>query len=101
MLEETLDAMWRNFDYVADARGRKAVAMGAGALLTTVSYFLLSSGWKADHVGSSAMFRKIRWRIQWVETSQKCDDLCWWKVNIFLDVLGEIQASRDEAGGAE
>jgi len=37
MLEETLDAMWRNFDYVAEARGRKAVAMGAGSLLTTVS----------------------------------------------------------------
>lgn len=41
MLEETLDAIWRNFDYVADARGRKAVAMGAGALLTTVSWTLL------------------------------------------------------------
>lgn len=36
-LEETLDAMWRNFDYVADARSRKAIAMAAGSLLTTVS----------------------------------------------------------------
>jgi len=32
-----LDALWRNFDYVGDARSRKAVAMGVGALLTTVS----------------------------------------------------------------
>lgn len=37
VLEETLDAIWRNFDYVAEARDRKAVAMGTGALLTTVS----------------------------------------------------------------
>ncbi len=37
VLEEVLDALWRNFDYVGDARIRKAVAMGAGALLTTVS----------------------------------------------------------------
>ena len=36
-LEETLDAFWRNFDYVGEARRRKAVAMAAGALLTTVS----------------------------------------------------------------
>jgi hypothetical protein len=35
-LEVVLDAMWRNFDYVGEARMRKAVAMGAGALLTTV-----------------------------------------------------------------
>ena len=35
-LEEALDALWRNFDYVGEARMRKAVAMGAGALLTTV-----------------------------------------------------------------
>ena len=35
MLEEVLDAMWRNFDYVGDSRARKAIAMGAGALLTT------------------------------------------------------------------
>jgi hypothetical protein len=37
VLEETLDAMWRNFDYVGDAAGRKTLAMGVGALLTTVS----------------------------------------------------------------
>lgn len=36
-LEVVLDAMWRNFDYVGEARMRKVVAMGAGALLTTVS----------------------------------------------------------------
>ena len=35
VLEEVLDAMWRNFDYVGEARMRKAVAMGAGSLLTT------------------------------------------------------------------
>jgi len=34
-LEEVLDAVWRNFDYVGGARERKAVAMGSGALLTT------------------------------------------------------------------
>lgn len=37
VLEETLDALWRNFDYVGDAPGRKTMAMGVGALLTTVS----------------------------------------------------------------
>jgi len=37
VLEEVLDALWRNFDYVGDARMRKAVAMGVGSLLTTVS----------------------------------------------------------------
>ena len=36
MLEEALDALWRNFDYVGDREGRKTVAMGVGALLTTV-----------------------------------------------------------------
>jgi hypothetical protein len=35
-LEVVLDALWRNFDYVGEVRMRKAVAMGAGALLTTV-----------------------------------------------------------------
>jgi hypothetical protein len=40
-LEVVLDAMWRNFDYVGEARMRKAVAMGAGALLTTVRFLLL------------------------------------------------------------
>lgn len=38
VLEETLDAIWRNFDYVGDATGRKTVAMGVGALLTTVGF---------------------------------------------------------------
>ena len=37
MLEEVLDALWRNFDYVGETRMRKAVAMAVGALLTTVS----------------------------------------------------------------
>jgi hypothetical protein len=36
-LEEVLDAIWRNFDYVGEARMRKAVAMGVGSLLVTVS----------------------------------------------------------------
>jgi len=43
MLEEVLDAFWRNFDYVDEKRMRKAVAMAAGALLTTVSMAALSS----------------------------------------------------------
>ena len=34
-LEEALDAVWRNFDYVGEPRMRKAAAMGMGALLTT------------------------------------------------------------------
>ena len=42
VLEETLDAIWRNFDYVGESRGRKAVAMGAASLLTTVSSALYS-----------------------------------------------------------
>ena len=37
LLEECLDAVWRNFDYVGDTRMRKAVGMAAGRLLTTVS----------------------------------------------------------------
>lgn len=41
-LEVVLDAMWRNFDYVGEARMRKVVAMGAGALLTTVSHIYLT-----------------------------------------------------------
>jgi hypothetical protein len=41
VLDEALDALWRNFDYVADARMRKAVAMGAGALLTTGNHHCL------------------------------------------------------------
>jgi hypothetical protein len=40
-LEIVLDAIWRNFDYVGEARMRKVVAMGAGALLTTVSLSFL------------------------------------------------------------
>ena len=36
LLEECLDAVWRNFDYVGDTRMRKAVGMAAGRLLTTV-----------------------------------------------------------------
>ncbi|WOO78855.1 Importin-11 [Vanrija pseudolonga] len=35
LLEEVFDAMWRNFDYVAESRNKKTIAMGAGALLTT------------------------------------------------------------------
>jgi hypothetical protein len=40
MLEEVLDALWRNFDYVGDREGRKTVAMGVGALLTTVRFYV-------------------------------------------------------------
>lgn len=35
VLEDALDSMWRNFDYVGETRARKAVAMAAAALLTT------------------------------------------------------------------
>jgi hypothetical protein len=42
-LEIVLDAIWRNFDYVGEARMRKVVAMGAGALLTTVSTLRLEA----------------------------------------------------------
>ncbi|WWD08730.1 hypothetical protein V865_006843 [Kwoniella europaea PYCC6329] len=58
LLDEVLDALWRNFDYVGETRMRKAVAMGAGALLTTV-------------------------------------------MNIFLDVLGEVQVAQDDPNSIE
>lgn len=64
-LEVVLDAMWRNFDYVGDARSRKVVGMGAGALLTTVrplSCALLMEG-------KSKLPRETRWRIQYVPFS--------------------------------
>lgn len=35
LLEEILDAVWRNFDYVGGTRLRKVVAMGVGNLLLT------------------------------------------------------------------
>lgn len=35
LLEEILDAVWRNFDYVGETRLRKVVAMGVGNLLLT------------------------------------------------------------------
>ncbi|WWC87587.1 uncharacterized protein L201_002477 [Kwoniella dendrophila CBS 6074] len=65
LLDEVLDALWRNFDYVGETRMRKAVAMGAGALLTTVRGKLM--------------------RL----------------VNIFLDVLGEVQVAQDDPNGIE
>ncbi|WVW79847.1 hypothetical protein I302_101817 [Kwoniella bestiolae CBS 10118] len=65
LLDEVLDALWRNFDYVGETRMRKAVAMGAGALLTTVNRF-------------DGEF-----------------------MNIFLDVLGEVQVAQDDPNGIE
>ncbi|WRT65380.1 uncharacterized protein IL334_002323 [Kwoniella shivajii] len=41
LLEEVLDALWRNFDYVGETGMRKAVAMGAGSLLTTGDHIVL------------------------------------------------------------
>lgn len=60
LLEEVLDAMWRNFDYVGDARGRKALAMGAGALLTTVRTASCgpATGLRTKQLGGSAVPRK-------------------------------------------
>nr|XP_018264314.1 uncharacterized protein I303_02479 [Kwoniella dejecticola CBS 10117]OBR86472.1 hypothetical protein I303_02479 [Kwoniella dejecticola CBS 10117] len=70
VLEEVLDALWRNFDYVGETRMRKAVAMGAGALLTTGDHHVL------DRFDGEFM-------------------------NIFLDVLGEVQVAQDDPNGIE
>nr|XP_031857373.1 uncharacterized protein CI109_007237 [Kwoniella shandongensis]KAA5524445.1 hypothetical protein CI109_007237 [Kwoniella shandongensis] len=70
LLEEVLDALWRNFDYVGETRMRKAVAMGAGALLTTGNHQVL------DRFDGEFM-------------------------NIFLDVLGEVQISQEDPSGPE
>ena len=60
-LEIVLDAIWRNFDYVGEARMRKVVAMGAGALLTTVSL---------DHLVQEADDRVIEivWNVSMVNS---------------------------------
>nr|XP_019050076.1 hypothetical protein I302_00497 [Kwoniella bestiolae CBS 10118]OCF29006.1 hypothetical protein I302_00497 [Kwoniella bestiolae CBS 10118] len=70
LLDEVLDALWRNFDYVGETRMRKAVAMGAGALLTTGDHHVL------DRFDGEFM-------------------------NIFLDVLGEVQVAQDDPNGIE
>ncbi|WVQ94582.1 hypothetical protein IAU59_001662 [Kwoniella sp. CBS 9459] len=70
LLEEVLDALWRNFDYVGETRMRKAVAMGAGALLTT---------------GNRQVLDRFDGEF----------------LNIFLDVLGEVQIAQDDPTGAE
>ncbi|ORX36457.1 armadillo-type protein [Kockovaella imperatae] len=41
LLDECLDAIWRNFDYVGDTRMRKAVGMAAARLLTTGHHLVL------------------------------------------------------------
>lgn len=65
MLEQILDALWRNFDYVGEARMRKAVAMAAGSLLTTVS---TDGVWQRtvlrSHAGEHTNTRKAGWRVQ-------------------------------------
>lgn len=81
VLEESLDALWRNFDYVADARMRKAVAMGAGALLTTGNVHCLD---RLDGEFSGS-FLGLGPRISEGLTV----------VNIFLDVLGEDQSTQN------
>ncbi|OCF78224.1 hypothetical protein I204_00161 [Kwoniella mangroviensis CBS 8886] len=70
LLDEVLDALWRNFDYVGETRMRKAVAMGAGALLTTGDLHVL------DRFDGEFM-------------------------NIFLDVLGEVQVAQDDPNSIE
>ncbi|OCF32339.1 hypothetical protein I316_06007 [Kwoniella heveanensis BCC8398] len=70
LLEEVLDALWRNFDYVGETRMRKAVAMGAGALLTT---------------GNRQVLDRFDGEF----------------LNIFLDVLGEVQIAQDDPTGTE
>lgn len=67
LLEEVFDAMWRNFDYVGEARARKAVAMGAGALLTT---------------GHQQALERLDGEF----------------LNMFLDVLGELQPADTPSG---
>nr|ODN85642.1 hypothetical protein L203_04892 [Cryptococcus depauperatus CBS 7841] len=64
LLEEALDAIWRNFDYVGDTRMRKAVAMGVGNLLLT---------------GNQQALERFDGEF----------------MNIFLDVLGEVQPLGD------
>ncbi|KAK8861272.1 hypothetical protein IAR55_002091 [Kwoniella newhampshirensis] len=79
LLEEVLDALWRNFDYLGgETRMRKAVAMGAGALLTTSWIVSMESS-----VSES--------------TATRTDPL----VNIFLDVLGEVQTTFEDPSGTE
>ncbi|WVO24261.1 uncharacterized protein IAS62_005625 [Cryptococcus decagattii] len=63
LLEEILDAVWRNFDYVGDTRLRKVVAMGVGNLLLT---------------GNQQVMERLDGDF----------------MNIFLDVLGEVQQSE-------
>ncbi|KAK4688100.1 importin-11, partial [Tremellales sp. Uapishka_1] len=70
VLETVLDAMWRNFDYVSEQRMRKAVAMGAGALLMT---------------GNTQVLERLDGEF----------------MNIFLDVLGEVQVSQDDPKASE
>ncbi|WVQ83491.1 hypothetical protein IAT38_005632 [Cryptococcus sp. DSM 104549] len=69
-LEEVLDALWRNFDYVGETRMRKVVAMGAGALLTT---------------GNSQVQERFDGEF----------------MNIFLDVLGEVQLPDSDPSAGE
>lgn len=64
VLEETLDAYWRNFDYVGEMRARKGVAMGAGSLLTTVSLRRVNRKRSRLIVtGTPSMSRKAGWRV--------------------------------------
>lgn len=91
VLEEALDSMWRNFDYVGETRARKAVAMAAGALLTTGHQQALErldgefSEWPLDITCRSRAHAGI--------SSSKLTS-----VNIFLDVLGELQPGDGPSG---
>ncbi|OWZ26235.1 hypothetical protein C361_07067 [Cryptococcus neoformans Tu259-1] len=70
LLEEILDAVWRNFDYVGETRLRKVVAMGVGNLLLT---------------GNQQVMERLDGDF----------------MNIFLDVLGEVQQSEGSLSAQE
>lgn len=81
-LEQVLDAVWRNFDYVGGARERKAVAMGSGALLTT---------------GHPEALERLDGEISTSAQGFEANVA----VNMFLDVLGELQPVDGPTGGPE
>ncbi|ODO04862.1 hypothetical protein I350_05472 [Cryptococcus amylolentus CBS 6273] len=75
LLDEVLDAIWRNFDYVGGTKMRKAVAMGVGSLLLS---------------GNQQVMGRFDGEIS--NTSLTLPSI----VNIFLDVLGETQNNEAE-----
>lgn len=86
LLEEILDAVWRNFHYVGETRLRKVVAMGVGNLLLTGNQQVME---RLD--GDFSMWLDLQ--------AMFTDD--YWAVNIFLDVLGEVQQSEGSLSAQE